>query len=626
MLQSGTQLGDFAIVRPLGRGGMGEVYEALQGHPPRPVALKVLPPGLAGDADARERFRREAEVCGRLDHPNIVPIYANGVTEDGRAYYAMRLVNGLSLAQLIRHAAAGEPPTVMEPPEASETPCPVPAEDVSTHSETPPCPTPRDPPAVAGYRRDRFGTTVRLGVQAARALAHAHRQGVLHRDLKPSNLMVDQHDHLYVVDFGLTLLLGPDGDQSLPGLLRGTPWFMSPEQARGERLDERSDIYGLGVTLYELASGGLGPFVVDRRDSEAVLEAVRQARVLPLRHFAPDVPPELERVILRAMCPRREERYRSAADLAAALEALRPGAEAPPPPVPSPSRAAEGEPRAAPALPRPKGRWWLRLGIASAVVAVLAAVLFWAGRPGAGADALWEVYPEPLPPDRASREPLKPVSLFRLNHAPIWASTLWGEGKYGLHPWWLIVSSPATDDPGTLIALDDPREHWFQFDIGINRIGPGAAGMNQKGVFFGWHRSAADPTRHDPFFVIRLDETPRAGAPDGVLEVGTAWLEKAVGARARQVQWLLPDPKRTLPLGKPDKGWHTVQVRAQDHQVTITADKGRQLEFDVRQVGQELGVGHAGLDARGALGVWAFNGTGHFGNGSVAILPSREGR
>src|SRR5207249_1017684 len=107
---------------------------------------------------------------------------------------------------------------------------------------------------------DRYRFVARLGAVAARSLAYAHRQGFLHRDIKPSNIMVDHHGHLHLLDFGLTRSLAPDSEGTQPGTVRGTPWYMSPEQARGEPVDQRSDIYSLGVTLYELATGGLGPF------------------------------------------------------------------------------------------------------------------------------------------------------------------------------------------------------------------------------------------------------------------------------------------------------------------------------------------------------------------------------
>src|SRR5262249_31139425 len=150
MLACGARLGDFEIVRLLNAGGMGEVYEALQRHPQRPVALKVLKPGLADNARARDRFHREAEVPGRLDHPNNVPILATARTDDGRAYYAMRLVHGLSLAELMQRAAEGDLPAPGGPGRTDTRP-PVPLDKAITRTDAPALPPPSSPPALADY-------------------------------------------------------------------------------------------------------------------------------------------------------------------------------------------------------------------------------------------------------------------------------------------------------------------------------------------------------------------------------------------------------------------------------------------------------------------------------------------
>ena len=205
-------LGEFRIIRELGRGGMGVVYEAEQTSLRRHVALKVLRFGVVADEDAMNRFRREAETVARLHHTNIVPIFAVGC-ERGVHYYAMQYIAGRSLADVLA--------------ESQQTGQPVPAEDVA-----------------------------RWGLQAAEALAHAHQRGVIHRDIKPSNLLLDADGIVWLTDFGLAKRTD-EATLTVHGTLMGTPRYMSPEQAASlqQPVDRRTDLYSLGATLYELATG-----------------------------------------------------------------------------------------------------------------------------------------------------------------------------------------------------------------------------------------------------------------------------------------------------------------------------------------------------------------------------------
>src|SRR6516162_9254384 len=321
MLKQCQRLGDFEIIRLLGRGGMGEVYEARQSHPDRLVALKVLNAKLADDEKALERFWREAAVPANLDHHGIVRIISTGKTPDGIAYYTMHLVRGISLAELIEQSkTAPMPATVSQLARGTETPTQDMPIDNGAGPRRSPSPPVQPGPTLQQYQNDRFGTVARIGAQAARALAYAHEQGFLHRDIKPSNLMVDQHNQVHLVDFGLTRGLGPDGNGTQWGFVPGTAWYMSPEQAEGKTPEPYSDIYSLGVTLYVLATQGVGPFTADRRNTQAVLAQVCAGEVLPLRVLAPDIPKALERIILRAMDHRPENRYANAAALADDLE------------------------------------------------------------------------------------------------------------------------------------------------------------------------------------------------------------------------------------------------------------------------------------------------------------------
>ncbi len=319
MLQPQQLLGDFHIIRLLGKGGMGEVYEAEQSQPKRRVALKVLAPWLAANDQALQRFWREANVPAQLDHPGIVRIFSTGKTANDVAYYTMHLVRGISLAQLLK--------LTQELPLTSTKPM------GKVHEATPTggaAPDPEEqpaggdegglPPMAADYMSDRFQTLARIGAMAGRVLASAHQKDFLHRDIKPSNLMIDHYDHLYLVNFGLTRSLAAGSSETGCGQVIGTPWYMSPEQARGETLDARSDIYSLGITLYELATGGIGPFTADRGNNSAVLEQVKTGTQLPLRTLVPNIPPALERIINHCVHPRPQRRYGSALELALDLE------------------------------------------------------------------------------------------------------------------------------------------------------------------------------------------------------------------------------------------------------------------------------------------------------------------
>jgi serine/threonine protein kinase/Flp pilus assembly protein TadD len=291
----GAALGDFRIVREVGRGGMGVVYEAEQTSLGRRVALKVLPFAAALDERRLQRFRNEAQAAAHLHHQNIVPVYAVGC-ERGVHYYAMQYIEGRTVAELIASARRQADPAPAGPAEAATPP----AAALPTEA----------PLAGPAYCRAAAG----LAVQAAEALEHAHGQGVVHRDVKPANLLVDARGNLWVTDFGLAQVR-TDVRLTLTGDLVGTLRYMSPEQAlaRGAAVDHRTDVYSLGATLYELLA--LEP-AFDGDDRQELLRQIAWEEPRPLRQVARAVPADLETIVLKAMAKDPAERYATAQELA----------------------------------------------------------------------------------------------------------------------------------------------------------------------------------------------------------------------------------------------------------------------------------------------------------------------
>ncbi len=261
-LAPGTRFAGCRIVGVAGRGGMGVVYSAVEERLDRPVALKLIAPRHAADAEFRDRFEREARLAASIDHPNVVPIYAAG-EEDDRPYLVMRLVKGTDLQALLRDRGR------LEPREA-------------TH----------------------------LVAQVAAALDAAHAAGLVHRDVKPANVLLDG-DHVYLTDFGLTRLAGAETQLTETGRWMGTVDFASPEQLQAGRTDARSDVYALGCVLYA-AVAGKPPFA-----RETVPASVHA-------HMYDDVPRTgtvLDGVLSRALAKDPADRFPSAGDLGRAAVA-----------------------------------------------------------------------------------------------------------------------------------------------------------------------------------------------------------------------------------------------------------------------------------------------------------------
>jgi serine/threonine protein kinase len=320
------ELGDFRLLREVGRGGMGVVYEAEQISLRRRVALKVLPFAAALDPRQLQRFKNEALAAAHLRHENIVPVHTVG-EERGVHYYAMQFIEGRSLAHLIaelrRLKEIRNPKSEIRRKSENR----IPKSETAVNAETK---TGREGvwsigisglgfPSDFGFRISDFPRWVAtLGRQAAQALEHAHAVGIVHRDIKPANLLLDTRGQLWVTDFGLAQMAG-DAGLTVTGELLGTLRYASPEQvlARQGVVDHRSDVYSLGATLYELLT--LRP-VFEGRDRNELLRQIADQEPRPPRSLHPPVPRELETVVLKALAKEPSERYPTARALADDLQ------------------------------------------------------------------------------------------------------------------------------------------------------------------------------------------------------------------------------------------------------------------------------------------------------------------
>ncbi len=269
ILTQGTAVGHYQIISKIGAGGMGEVFLADDTKLDRRVALKFLPSHMMQDADLRVRFTREAQAAAKLDHPNIITIHEVG-DYDGRPFFAMQYIDGKTLEK------------------------------------------------YCGAESLPMGQIVHLVTEISDGLARAHSIGVTHRDIKSSNIIVDRDFRPKILDFGLATIKG--GEMlTKTGSTLGTVAYMSPEQAQGREIDFRSDIFSLGVVLYELITGRT-PF--KRNNDAATLHAIISEQPEPLARFKSDVTMELQRIVTKALAKNPAERYQSAADLSADLRTV----------------------------------------------------------------------------------------------------------------------------------------------------------------------------------------------------------------------------------------------------------------------------------------------------------------
>ena len=346
--------GRYLLERELGRGGMATVHLARDSELDRPVAVKVLAAHLSGDEDLRERFVREARMAAGLSHPNVVQVFDAG-EEDGRLFIVMEYVPGVTLADELRRAGKLEPCAAVD-----------------------------------------------LALQACAGLEHAHEAGLVHRDVKPGNLILREDGALKITDFGIARAVEAATQLTQVGSVLGTAAYLSPEQAAGERVTAATDIYGLGVVLYELLTGRT-PFVIESIGD--LLAKHRESAVPPVRELEPAVPEALEAAVMKCLARNPDYRPASAAALAHELAAGAPE----PPTVPLPPtggvRATEVDTvplaRPGPAGSRRRATDRTRRVAAAAALVVLALAAVGAGYWVAGRGD----EPDPAP----ARQPGQPV-------------------------------------------------------------------------------------------------------------------------------------------------------------------------------------------------------------------------
>jgi len=281
-MKPGTKLAHYEIRSKIGAGGMGEVYLAVDTELDRTVAIKILPAALAADAQRLQRFVQEAKAASALNHPHILTIYEIGVTGNSR-FIATEFIDGDTLRP---HIGAGL----------------------------------------------KLAEVLEIAIQVCGALAAAHAAGIIHRDIKPENIMVRRDGYIKLLDFGLAKLTEPKGsttDTEAPtramvntgaGTVMGTANYMSPEQAKGTHIDERSDLWSLGAVLYEMVTGHV-PFAGETPTE--TISLILQKEPAPLVRYAHEVPDELERIVTKALTKNREERYQTAKDMLIDLRHLK---------------------------------------------------------------------------------------------------------------------------------------------------------------------------------------------------------------------------------------------------------------------------------------------------------------
>ena len=265
---TGKQFGHYQIVAPLGEGGMAAVYKAYQPNMERYVAIKVLPRHMAASEEFTARFRREARMLAQLQHPHILPVFDYGEA-DGYPYIVMPHIVSGTLADVLRS------------------------------------------------KRLSLSEVRRILTQLGDALSYAHTRGMIHRDIKPSNVLVDERGNCLLTDFGLARMAEASSHLTTSGAVMGTPAYMSPEQGAGSTIDHRSDIYSLGIVMYEMVTGRV-PYIAET--PVAVVFKHIQDPLPSIHKFNPDLPDSVELVLRKALAKSPEDRYQNAEDFVSAIQ------------------------------------------------------------------------------------------------------------------------------------------------------------------------------------------------------------------------------------------------------------------------------------------------------------------
>ncbi len=519
-LAAGDRLDAYEIVGPLGAGGMGEVWIAKDLRLQRKVAIKILPTELTRQPARVARFQREARAASALNHPNVCTIYAVGETPDGHHFIAMELVEGVTLR---RRLADGR----LRPQDALD-----------------------------------------ITIQIASALTAAHAAGIVHRDMKPENIILRADRIVKVLDFGLAKLTAPGTNEELStrtrveshvGSVVGTVAYMSPEQARGQHVDGRTDVWSLGVVLYELLAGQL-PFA--GRSPSDVIAAILEHDPAPLAPLAPDVPLELHRIVGKTLKKDCERRYQGMKDLQVDLEAVRDDVSIAAT-VRTSTHGGVGSGTLdveRPALDRRKPRLSVAVVLAVATLAVAAG---WTLRD-------W-VARNQQAPDRVSRLFKRATFDAGLQTDVTWSpagrSVAYASDKTGNFDIWVqrvgggdalqITNSPAQDTQPTWSPDDRTIVFRSERDRGGLFVVPANGGAERRLTSFGVRpRWAPDGSQllfaaadvlaagiASPLYTVRLD----GGAPQPVLQAFFKQLDRGLGGM-RDWNWY-PDSRHVSVLG-----------------------------------------------------------------------------